>query len=158
MESATNTGDQVGGVVVEVAAAYGAGAPVSQPVAAPPAVFLWTPPHFWALALSVREDYERAGIPMLPVVRGEATTHRQILAYGAALVAFTAIPYVTGVLGGLYLTAALVIGSGFIGRAAQLCQRPSRAAAVRLHLASLAYLALLFAAMAADRLLTGGLG
>ena len=120
-------------------------------------VFLWTPPHFWALALLVREDYERAGVPMLPVVRGEAATRRAILAYSVALVAFTAMPYVTGLLGGLYLAAALGLGAGFIGLAAHLARHPSRAAATRLHLASLAYLALLFAAMAGDRLLTGGL-
>jgi heme o synthase len=116
-------------------------------------VFLWTPPHFWALALLVKDDYERAGIPMLPVARGEAATRRQILAYSVALVAFTALPYVTGLFGGLYLVAAVALGGGFVGLAADLALRPSRAAAVRLHLASLAYLALLFAAMAVDRLI-----
>ena len=103
-------------------------------------VFLWTPPHFWALALLVKDDYERTGIPMLPVARGDAATHRQILAYAIALVAFTVVPYLTGFLGGAYLAAAL-------------WRRPSRRAALRLYLASLAYLALLFAAMALDRVL-----
>jgi protoheme IX farnesyltransferase len=121
-------------------------------------VFLWTPPHFWALALLISDDYEQAGIPMLPVVRGEATTRRRILAYSVALVAFTVLPYLTGLFGGLYLASALVLGGGFVGLAVQLVRRPSRAAAVRLHLASLAYLALLFAAMAVDRQLTGGFG
>jgi heme o synthase len=116
-------------------------------------VFLWTPPHFWALALLVKDDYARAGIPMLPVARGEAATRRQIVAYSVALVAFTALPFLTGLFGPLYLAAALLLGAGFIGLAAQLALRPSRAAAVRLHLASLAYLALLFCAMAADRLI-----
>jgi heme o synthase len=116
-------------------------------------VFLWTPPHFWALALLVKDDYARAGIPMLPVARGEAATRRQIVAYSVALVAFTALPFLTGLFGSLYLAAALLLGAGFIGLAAQLALRPSRAAAVRLHLASLAYLALLFCAMAADRLI-----
>ena len=115
-------------------------------------VFLWTPPHFWALALLVKDDYERAAIPMMPVARGESTTRRQILAYSVALVAFTALPYLTGLFGGLYLVVAMALGAGFIGLAADLVLRPSRAAAVRLHLASLAYLALLFAAMAVDRL------
>ena len=116
-------------------------------------VFLWTPPHFWALALLVKDDYARTGIPMLPVARGEAATRRQILAYSVALVAFTALPFLTGLFGALYLTAALVLGAGFIGLAVDLVLRPSRSAAVRLHLASLAYLAILFCAMAADRLI-----
>jgi heme o synthase len=115
-------------------------------------VFLWTPPHFWALALLVKEDYARTGVPMLPVARGDLATRRQILAYTLALIAFTAIPYLTGLFGAIYLTAAAALGAGFAGLAAQLALRPSRGAAVRLHLASLAYLALLFAAMAADRL------
>ena len=114
-------------------------------------VFLWTPPHFWALALLVKDDYARTGVPMLPVARGDLVTRRQILAYTLALVAFTAIPYLTGLFGAIYLAAAVALGAGFAGLAAQLALRPSRTAAVRLHLASLAYLALLFAAMAADR-------
>ncbi len=116
-------------------------------------VFLWTPPHFWALALLVKDDYARAGIPMLPVARGEAATRRQIVAYSVVLVAFTVLPFLTGLFGALYLAAALVLGAGFIALAAHLAARPSRAAAVRLHLASLAYLALLFCAMAVDRLI-----
>jgi len=118
-------------------------------------VFLWTPPHFWALALLVKDDYARTGVPMLPVARGEATTRRQILIYSVALVAFTALPYFTGLFSWPYLVAALGFGAGFIALAADLMVRPSRAAAVRLHLASLAYLALLFAAMALDRILLG---
>ena len=118
-------------------------------------VFLWTPPHFWALALLVKDDYERSGIPMLPVARGEAATRRQILAYSLVLVAFTAMPFLTGLFGVLYLVAALALGACFVGLAAQLALRPSKEAAVRLHLGSLAYLALLFCAMAADRVLLG---
>jgi protoheme IX farnesyltransferase len=116
-------------------------------------VFLWTPPHFWALALLVKDDYARTGIPMLPVARGEAATRRQILAYSVVLVAFTVLPFLTGLFGALYLVTALALGGCFIGLAAHLALRPSRAAAVRLHLGSLAYLALLFCAMAADRLI-----
>jgi heme o synthase len=116
-------------------------------------VFLWTPPHFWALALLVKDDYERTGIPMLPVARGEATTRRQILAYSVALTAFTVMPYVTGLFGAIYVAVALTLGAGFVALALLLLLRPSRAAAVRLHLASLAYLALLFGAMAADRVI-----
>jgi protoheme IX farnesyltransferase len=116
-------------------------------------VFLWTPPHFWALALLVKDDYARTGVPMLPVARGDETTRRQILIYSVALVAFTVLPYVTGLFGWIYLASALALGAGFIGLSADLLRRPSRAAAVRLHLGSLAYLALLFAAMAADRII-----
>ena len=116
-------------------------------------VFLWTPPHFWALALLLKDDYARAQIPMLPVARGEAATRRQILVYSFALVAFTVLPYATGLFDGLYLAAALALGAGFLALAARLWLRPSRRAAVVLHLASLAYLALLFLAMAVDRAL-----
>ena len=118
-------------------------------------VFLWTPPHFWALALLVKDDYQRSGVPMLPVARGDDATRRQILVYSVVLVAFTTLPYLTGLFAWPYLAAALAFGAGFVGLAADLARRPSRAAAVRLHLASLAYLALLFAAMAADRILLG---
>jgi heme o synthase len=114
-------------------------------------VFLWTPPHFWALALLIRDDYERAEIPMLPVARGEVATRRQILAYTAALVAFTLLPYFTGLFQGVYFGAALILGGGFLALAVGLWLRPSRHAAVAVHLASLAYLALLFSAMAVDR-------
>ena len=118
-------------------------------------VFLWTPPHFWALALLVKDDYAATGVPMLPVARGDAATRRQILVYSIALVAFTVLPYLTGLFSWPYLVAALGLGAAFIGLSADLLMRPSRAAAVRLHLASLAYLALLFAAMALDRILLG---
>jgi protoheme IX farnesyltransferase len=116
-------------------------------------VFLWTPPHFWALSLLVKDDYGRAGIPMLPVTRGELVTRREILAYAIALVAFTLLPFATGLFGYLYLAVAAALGAGFIGLAVALLVRPSAAAAVRLHVASLAYLALLFGVMAADRLI-----
>jgi protoheme IX farnesyltransferase len=116
-------------------------------------VFLWTPPHFWALALLIKDDYERVGVPMLPVARGEAVTRRQILLYALGLVAFTTVPFFTGLFGALYLGTAVALGGGFIALAARLALRPSRAAALHLHLASLLYLALLFAAMALDRVL-----
>ncbi len=70
-------------------------------------VFLWTPPHFWALSLLIKDDYARTGVPMLPVVKGEAVTRRQILLYSVALVAFTLMPVATGFLGGLYAAAAV---------------------------------------------------
>jgi heme o synthase len=118
-------------------------------------VFLWTPPHFWALSLLIKEDYARTGIPMLPVVRGEAVTRRHILAYTVALAALTIAPVATGLLGLLYLVAALALGTVFVGMAAWLCALPSRGGALRLYLFSLLYLALVFCAMAADRLILG---
>jgi heme o synthase len=114
-------------------------------------VFLWTPPHFWALALLIKDDYARTGVPMLPVVRGEATTRRQILLYAVLLAGFTLLPVATGLFGGIYLAAALPLGAAFVALAARLLARPSRRAALRLYLSSLLYLALLFTAMAVDR-------
>jgi len=116
-------------------------------------IFLWTPPHFWALALLISDDYERTGVPMLPVVRGAAFTRRRILAYSLLLVAFTLLPVATGMFGALYLAAASILGIGFLALAAILLREPSKQAALRLYLSSLAYLFILFAAMAADRLL-----
>jgi heme o synthase len=116
-------------------------------------VFLWTPPHFWALALMIKDDYARTGVPMLPVVKGDRSTRRQILIYSVILVAFTVMPFVTGLFGVPYLVAALVLGGTFIWLAARLALEPSRRAALRLYLSSLAYLALLFCAMALDRAL-----
>jgi heme o synthase len=114
-------------------------------------VFLWTPPHFWALSLLIKDDYARTGVPMLPVVKGEAATRRQILAYTLILVAFTLLPVATGFFGAIYLAVALALGGFFTALAIHLLRKPSRRAALRLYLSSLAYLALLFCAMAADR-------
>jgi heme o synthase len=114
-------------------------------------VFFWTPPHFWALSLLIADDYARAEVPMLPVVRGERETRRQILAYAALLLCVTVGPVLTGLFGIVYLVSALMLGAGFTGLALALLARPSRAAARRLYLSSLAYLALLFLAMALDR-------
>jgi protoheme IX farnesyltransferase len=114
-------------------------------------VFFWTPPHFWALSLLIKDDYAKTGTPMMPVVRGEETTRRQILLYSLLLVGLTTLPVVSGLFGLLYLGAALVLGGAFIGLAAGLLRDPSRAAARNLYLSSLLYLALLFVAMAVDR-------
>jgi len=114
-------------------------------------VFLWTPPHFWALSLLIKDDYARTGVPMLPVVRGEEATRRQIVVYAVILVALTIMPVLTGLFGAIYLVAALGLGLGFLGLAVRLAVSPSRPAALRLYLSSLAYLALLFCAMAIDR-------
>ncbi|MDQ3758488.1 MAG: heme o synthase [Actinomycetota bacterium] len=116
-------------------------------------VFMWTPPHFWALSLLIKDDYARTGVPMLPVVRGEEATRRQIVLYAAALAVLTVAPFVTGLFDGIYLASALVLGGGFLFLAVRLARAPSRRAALRLYLSSLAYLALLFTAMAVDRAL-----
>ncbi len=115
-------------------------------------VFLWTPPHFWALSLLIKDEYARVGVPMLPVVKGETATRHQIVLYSLLLVAFSLMPVATGFLGGIYAATAVVLGVGFLALAGLLVRNPTRSAALRLHLASLAYLALLFSAMAVDRL------
>jgi protoheme IX farnesyltransferase len=114
-------------------------------------VFLWTPPHFWALALMIKNAYAAAGVPMLPVVRGDRETARQILLYSIGMVAFT-----IGVgfwLGPLYTAAALILGVAFVVLAVLLRRDLSRARASVLFHYSLAYLALLFAAAALDPVL-----
>ena len=113
-------------------------------------VFVWTPPHFWALALLIKRDYEAAKIPMLPVVRGDRETARQVLLYTVLLVALTLVPFVTGTFGVLYLVAAAVLGAQFIRLALRLRRSTAPAQAGRLFHYSLAYLALLFVAMAID--------
>ena len=113
-------------------------------------VFFWTPPHFWALSLMIKDDYARTGIPMLPVVRGEAYTRKQILLYAVILLVVSLGPVVTGLLGGLYLVSALVLGAIFVGFAVLLERRAEDRLALRTYLFSLAYLALLFIAMAVD--------
>lgn len=116
-------------------------------------IFLWTPPHFWALALNREEDYRAAGIPMLPVVRGTAETLRQILWYTIALVAATLGLAGLGVLGRVYLVSAIVLALPLIALVLRLAQQttPRRAWAVFEY--SILYLGLLFAAMALDRLM-----
>jgi len=113
-------------------------------------VFFWTPPHFWALSLLMKGEYERVGVPMLPVARGEAETRRQILLYTVLLYAVTQLPFCAGGLGAIYLVASLVLGGLFIAGAWLLLRRADRRSALRLYLFSLAYLALLFGAMVAD--------
>jgi heme o synthase len=116
-------------------------------------VFFWTPPHFWALALLIKRDYEAAHVPMLPVVRGDAETARQIVLYTVVLVAVTVVPFALGTLGVAYLVAALALGGVFLALAWRLrAELVPRRAAVLFHY-SLAYLALLFAVMAVDPLL-----
>ncbi len=113
-------------------------------------VFFWTPPHFWALSLLMKEEYRKVGVPMLPVVRGEDETRRQILLYSILLYAVTQLPFCAGGFGAIYLVASLALGLGFIAGAVRLYRRADRGSALRLYLFSLAYLALLFCAMVAD--------
>jgi heme o synthase len=113
-------------------------------------VFFWTPPHFWSLSLLMKDEYARAGVPMLPVVRGEAETRRQILLYAVLLYAVSQLPFCAGAFGAVYLVSSVVLGAVFIFGAARLLRKPSRRDALRLYLFSLAYLALLFGAMVAD--------
>jgi heme o synthase len=113
-------------------------------------VFFWTPPHFWALSLLMKDEYAKVGVPMLPVVRGEGETRRQILLYTLLLYAVTQLPFCAGGFGMVYLGASLLLGGAFIAGAIVLQRHADRRSALRLYLFSLAYLALLFAAMVAD--------
>ncbi len=114
-------------------------------------VFLWTPPHFWALALLIKENYAAAKVPMLPVVRGDAETTRQIILYSLVLVGFTlAVGYW---LGPVYSVSAVLLGGVFLGMAWKLRREPTRRNAGVLFHYSLLYLALLFVAAAANPVL-----
>jgi protoheme IX farnesyltransferase len=115
-------------------------------------VFLWTPPHFWALALMIKRAYAAAGVPMLPVVRGDRETARQILLYSLVLVPFTLL--VGPWLGPVYSASAAALGAVFLVLAVRLWRDLSRSRAGALFHYSLAYLALLFTAAAIDPLLT----
>ncbi len=113
-------------------------------------VFFWTPPHFWALALLIKESYAAAKVPMLPVVRGDAETARQIVLYSLVLVGVSILPFAWGTLGLVYLAAALALGGLFCVLALRLRARTTPARAGLLFHYSLLYLALLFVAMAID--------
>jgi protoheme IX farnesyltransferase len=116
-------------------------------------IFVWTPPHFWALALRYRGDYEAAGVPMLPVVRGEVETARQILLYSLVLVAISLLLLPAAGMGLVYLVAAASLGIGFIAWAIRVRRSPEAgASAIGLFRYSTMYLTLLFAAVAADTL------
>jgi heme o synthase len=116
-------------------------------------VFVWTPPHFWALALMIKEHYARANVPMLPVVKGDAATARQIVQYTFVLIAVTLAPVAFGVFGLVYGVAAAILGAIFAWYALELRRTLERRSAVRLFHYSLLYLALLFVAMALDTLI-----
>jgi heme o synthase len=113
-------------------------------------VFYWTPPHFWALSLLMKDEYARVGIPMMPVVHGETETRRQILLYTGLLLVLTLLPVVFGFFGMIYAAAALLLGAAFVSLALRLQRMADRRSALRTYLFSLAYLALLFCAMVID--------
>ena len=126
-------------------------------------VFYWTPPHFWALALRIRKDYEAARVPMLPVIKGVPETARQIGLYTILLVAISIIFWAVAAMGPIYLAAAVVLGAIFLWRAYVLWQQAtspdgSLAQAIRLYKYSITYLTLLFAAVAVDALVIGTTG
>jgi heme o synthase len=113
-------------------------------------VFVWTPPHFWALALLIKDNYANAKVPMLPVVRGERETARQIVLYSLALVAVTLTPWAWGSAGLGYVAAALALGGAFVWLAERLRRDLTPRRAALLFHYSLLYLALLFVALALD--------
>ena len=113
-------------------------------------IFFWTPPHFWALSLLIQRDYERAGVPMLPVVVGPEKTVGSIFVYSLVLVALTLVFAATGAVGLVYLGSAVGLGAVFIWAAWRLRQQIDRQRARNLYLYSLLYLALLFGAMMTD--------
>ena len=116
-------------------------------------IFLWTPPHFWALALYRVEDYRKAGLPMLPVTHGSEFTRLQVLLYTLVLFAATLLPFVSGMSGWLYLGAAVVLNAVFIGYAWKLWRVYSDALARKTFRYSIVYLSLLFAALLVDHYL-----
>jgi protoheme IX farnesyltransferase len=111
-------------------------------------VFFWTPPHFWALSLLMKDEYAKANIPMLPVVAGEDETRRQIVLYSVLLYAVTQLPFCAGGLGVAYLVPSMLLGGAFVAFAVTLLKKADRRWALRTYLFSLAYLALLFLSIA----------
>ena len=116
-------------------------------------VFYWTPPHFWALAMRYEQDYAAAGVPMMPVVYGRAETAKHILLYSFLLLAMCMVFFAVGHMGFVYLGSALILNGAFIALAVRLYKKPEAGTAWALFRFSITYLALLFVAMAADRLL-----
>ncbi len=116
-------------------------------------IFFWTPPHFWALSLLIQKDYEKAGIPMLPVVKGEAETRRQILLYSLLLLALTLMLFVMGIMGYFYLAGAVILGGRLVYLAIRLWRDQSKKWARTLFWYSNMYLAAIFAIMVLDRVI-----
>lgn len=114
-------------------------------------IFFWTPPHFWALSLLIQKDYEKAGVPMLPVIKGEAETRRQILLYSLLLLAITLVLFVMGTMSYIYLVGAILLGGGLVYLAIRLWRDQSKKWARTLFWYSNMYLAAIFAIMVLDR-------
>jgi len=119
-------------------------------------IFFWTPPHFWALALYRAGDYEKAGVPMLPVVAGQRETKRQMLIYTVLLLPIALAPTLLGIAGWLYGAVAMVMGLAFVGAAVAVWRDETDRAPKRMFAFSIFYLFVLFALMIADR--TAGFG
>ena len=119
-------------------------------------IFMWTPPHFWSLALYSRNDYEKAGVPMLPVVAGARETKKQILLYAILLAPLVMAPYALGIFGALYGVTAAALGALFVIGAVCVWFDGTNASAKRMFAFSILYLFLLFTVMIADRMITGG--
>jgi protoheme IX farnesyltransferase len=113
-------------------------------------IFLWTPPHFWALALYRAEDYRKSGLPMLPVTHGNEFTRLHVLLYTLVLFAGTLLPFISGMSGLIYLVAAVALGAGFTWHAWKLWRRYSDALARKTFRFSIIHLSLLFAALLVD--------
>src|SRR3954466_11555122 len=113
-------------------------------------VFYWTPPHFWALSLLMKGEYERVGVPIMPVVHGEVETRRQIVLYPLLLTALALLPFIFGFFGVIYAVFAVGLAAAFITLSLRLQRRADRKSALRTYLFSLGYLAVLFVAMVLD--------
>jgi protoheme IX farnesyltransferase len=113
-------------------------------------VFLWTPPHFWALAIAIQDDYKAAKVPMLPVTHGDRRTRIEIYAYTAILVPVTLLPYFLGTNGHFYLGAAIALGAFYLWKTVQLLRTHERSDSKKLFWISIAYLFLLFVALFVD--------
>jgi len=113
-------------------------------------VFVWTPPHFWALAIARKEDYERVGVPMLPVTHGNEFTRQYIFLYTILLVLVTILPYLSGMSGLIYLLTALVLGGRFLAYAIQLKKDDGLDLPMQVFRFSINYLLILFAALLVD--------
>jgi protoheme IX farnesyltransferase len=118
-------------------------------------IFLWTPPHFWALSIKYRDDYARANVPMLPVVATMSSTKNQIFSYTVLLVPVSLALALTGRVGWIYVASALALGTMFVWEAWRLRSNDAPGAAMALFRASIYYLAFIFIAVAADQLILG---
>lgn len=120
-------------------------------------IFYWTPPHFWALAIRYKDDYQAADVPMLPVVKSLRTTANRIVVYSVLLWALTLVFAPVADMGAVYVGSALVLGAVFLGLAIRVWRRPEPALAMRLFGWSITYVTLLFAAMAVDEVVRHGI-